>query len=183
MEAVLLADFGSTYTKLTAFDLDNEEVLVVSRAPTTVNTDIVEGYNRALDSLEKKLRGIPHCFVEKLACSSAAGGLKIVAVGVERHAGAIEVHFTPTGTLYVQTGKDLRCIKTIIGTGGIIVNGDNPRKILSAALCEEKNSNLLKPVDAELFIDKAYIIPAMGLLAEKYPEKALRILKQNLKKV
>ena len=43
MSHVLLIDFGSTYTKLTAVDVEKEEILGTARGITTVETDIMEG--------------------------------------------------------------------------------------------------------------------------------------------
>jgi hypothetical protein len=40
----------------------------------------------------------------------------------------------------------------------------------------------LKPKRAEIWIDRSYILAAMGLLAEHYPQIALRIMKKELKK-
>ncbi len=82
MEAVLLVDFGSTYTKLTVVDVKNEEILATAKSPSTVETDIMIGLQKAYSSLKERLRGIPVEFTEKYACSSAAGGLKIVALGL-----------------------------------------------------------------------------------------------------
>ncbi|MDP4161048.1 MAG: glutamate mutase L, partial [Bacillota bacterium] len=36
MQAVLLIDFGSTYTKVTIVDLDREEIIGTARAGTTI---------------------------------------------------------------------------------------------------------------------------------------------------
>jgi len=54
MKNVLLIDFGSTYTKLTAVDVEKEEIIATAAAYTTVQTDINEGLNRGLELLEKK---------------------------------------------------------------------------------------------------------------------------------
>ena len=48
MKAVLLIDFGSTYTKVTAVDLDSESLIGTASAYTTVQTDINEGLENAL---------------------------------------------------------------------------------------------------------------------------------------
>jgi hypothetical protein len=40
--------------------------------------------------------------------------------------------------------------------------------------------NHLKPVKPDILIDKTYILSAMGLLAEKYPDKAIRIMKKYI---
>lgn len=80
MKAVLLIDFGSTYTKLTAVDVEAEEVLGTAAAYTTVQTDINEGLQAGLRQLEKKLGKLE--FAETYACSSAAGGLRMITSGL-----------------------------------------------------------------------------------------------------
>ena len=75
----LLIDFGSTYTKVSLFSLDPPGFIGASRAPTTVESGLEEGLEAALDSFSaEQLKGV----VFKRACSSAAGGLRIVAVGL-----------------------------------------------------------------------------------------------------
>lgn len=82
MKAYLLIDFGSTYTKLTAVDIENEEIIATAKDITTVETDIMIGFNKAFEKLNESLEGKVVEFIEKLACSSAAGGLKMVAIGL-----------------------------------------------------------------------------------------------------
>ncbi|MBU3196806.1 methylaspartate mutase accessory protein GlmL [Clostridium algidicarnis] len=82
MDAYLLIDFGSTYTKLTAIDIKNEEILATSKDITTIEDDIMIGFNKAYDKLLKDLQGKEVNFVRRLACSSAAGGLKMIAIGL-----------------------------------------------------------------------------------------------------
>ena len=82
MNVYLLIDFGSTYTKLTAVDIDNEEVIATAKDITTIEDDIMIGFNNAYAQLEKKLEGVEFKIVDKIACSSAAGGLKMVAIGL-----------------------------------------------------------------------------------------------------
>ncbi|MFP4177799.1 MAG: methylaspartate mutase accessory protein GlmL [Acholeplasmataceae bacterium] len=81
MRYYLAVDFGSTFTKLTAVDLKNESIMAKAKAFTTVDTDITIGYQNALSSLEKKL-ATSIDFDSIVACSSAAGGLKMVAIGL-----------------------------------------------------------------------------------------------------
>ena len=54
MKPVLLIDFGSTYTKLTAVDVEGECVLGTAAAYTTVQTDINDGLSEGLRKLEEK---------------------------------------------------------------------------------------------------------------------------------
>ena len=41
-------------------------------------------------------------------------------------------------------------------------------------------SNTLLPVDPQILIDQDYLLSAMGLLSQNYPEAALNILKKKL---
>ncbi len=80
MRNVLLIDFGSTYTKVTAVDADVPRILGTAGAYTTVETDVGEGLDRALKALYA-LTG-PLSFDARYACSSAAGGLRMIACGL-----------------------------------------------------------------------------------------------------
>ena len=81
--AALLIDFGSTYTKLRAVDLDARRLLGSGQGPSTVTTDIMRGLHAALADLDARLGGLPR-FRYRLASSSAAGGLRMVTVGLVR---------------------------------------------------------------------------------------------------
>ena len=81
MSHYLLIDFGSTFTKLTAVDLELEDIIGTSKAFTTVETNIVDGFDLALERLYATL-GKDITFDHILACSSAAGGLKMAALGL-----------------------------------------------------------------------------------------------------
>ena len=83
MAAALLIDFGSTYTKLRALDLDGLRMLASGQGPSTVTTDVTLGLDAALADLERKLGSLP-AFKYRLASSSAAGGLRMVTIGLVR---------------------------------------------------------------------------------------------------
>lgn len=80
MKPILLVDFGSTYTKITAVDIEDATLLGTASSFTTVDTDINEGLNNALAMLEEKTGKLE--FAETYACSSAAGGLKMISIGL-----------------------------------------------------------------------------------------------------
>ena len=83
MTAALLIDFGSTYTKLRAIDLERRSVLGSGQGPSTVTSDIAIGMQAALTDLEHRLGALP-AFKYRLASSSAAGGLRMVTIGLVR---------------------------------------------------------------------------------------------------
>ncbi|MDR3209873.1 MAG: glutamate mutase L [Oscillospiraceae bacterium] len=82
MDTRVFIDFGSTFTKAVAFDLESETLTARVQTPSTVDTDVTVGLRRALDEL--KLR-VPLGGAEiggAIACSSAAGGLRLVVIGL-----------------------------------------------------------------------------------------------------
>jgi uncharacterized protein (TIGR01319 family) len=83
MSAALLIDFGSTYTKLRAVDLERCRIIGSGQGPSTVGTDITIGMKAALADLEQHIGALPP-FQYRLASSSAAGGLRMVTVGLVR---------------------------------------------------------------------------------------------------
>jgi uncharacterized protein (TIGR01319 family) len=108
----------------------------------------------------------------------AAAGL-----AMERHAGTIEVAYGPMGQFDIQYGKDLRGIKTVIGTGGPLVFSPDAKKILQETLYSEAQPFSLKPKEPTFYVDEKYSLYAIGLMAEMYPDKALRIAKKCLRRV
>lgn len=104
-------------------------------------------------------------------------------LAIERHAGVIEVAYGSLGQLLIQYGKDLRGIKTVIGTGGPLIFGPDPETVLRETLYSAANPLSLKPKEPTLYLDEKYLLYAIGLLAELYPDKALRIAKKYLRRV
>jgi uncharacterized protein (TIGR01319 family) len=80
--AVFLIDFGSTFTKIVAVDPDQARVLARVQASSTVATDVCIGLEAALDHLRALLGAAAVRGGRFLASSSAAGGLRLVAVGL-----------------------------------------------------------------------------------------------------
>lgn len=80
MKVYLFADFGSTFTKVTAVNLELTEILATAQSSTTVKTDIAEGLNRAVAEIENQIGRLE--IVSLRACSSAAGGLRMVVSGL-----------------------------------------------------------------------------------------------------
>jgi uncharacterized protein (TIGR01319 family) len=80
VRANVLADFGSTYTKVTLVESDSGRLVARGQAPTTVATDVMAGYTTAL---ERTLDQAPPVTIERrLAASSAGGGLRVAAIGL-----------------------------------------------------------------------------------------------------
>ncbi len=80
MKPILMIDFGSTNTKVTAVDLEQEKLLGTAASYTTVQTDVNEGLNNALALLSEKIGTLE--YEHRYACSSAAGGLRMISCGL-----------------------------------------------------------------------------------------------------
>lgn len=108
----------------------------------------------------------------------ACGALKISA---RRHAGYVAKEFND-GCRLVQYGKNLTDVKTIIGTGGIIVNEYNPYKILENVRVESHElGHVLLSESVNSMVDHDYVIFAAGILRKYDEDAALTIMKKSLK--
>jgi len=77
----LLVDFGSTLTKVVAIDLKEEVIISRAQVPSTVDEDITVGLRNAIRKVRADVDLSSSEEGETLACSSAAGGLRMVAIG------------------------------------------------------------------------------------------------------
>jgi len=75
----LLVDFGSTFTKVVAVDLERPAIIGRAQHPSTVDSDVNVGLDRALAALPAAARADVRLM---RAASSARGGLRLVAVGL-----------------------------------------------------------------------------------------------------
>ena len=103
-----------------------------------------------------------------------------VRLAVSRHAGTIETIYTALGPASVQRGKDLSEITALIGTGGPLVHARDPRAILGAALADGEAPQTLLPRSPRLYIDRAYLLYAVGLLTTVDKPAALNLALNNL---
>lgn len=103
-----------------------------------------------------------------------------VEEAVTRHAGTIQETYTLMGLTYVQEGKNLTQVKRIVVTGGSLIHTKRTAEIAAHALYSPRKSASLRPRAADVYVDRSYILAAMGLLASHYPQAALRIMKKEL---
>ena len=99
---------------------------------------------------------------------------------VRRHAGTIEETYTMMGLTYVQAGKNLTKVKQIVVTGGSLIHTKRTEQIAAHALYSPAQPASLRPKAADVWVDRTYILAAMGLLSSYYPQTALRIMKKEL---
>lgn len=112
-------------------------------------------------------------FVEKLTLHAAV-------TAVKRHAGIFRYLYGSGGRTTVAEGKDLTRVKYIIGTGGALTRLPHRVDIMREIPLSNKGHELLPNKDVEILVDNDYIMASLGILSKKYPETALRLLKNSL---
>ncbi|MBE5785514.1 MAG: MutL protein [Clostridiales bacterium] len=139
-----------------------------------------ERVNELVDYLGSHTDTLPT--TPELEALDAALASHAIHTAVTRHAGRLEETYTMMGLAYAQTGKNLKGVNRIVVTGGSLIHTRNTGRIASFALYDQNDPMSLKPQKAEFLVDRKYILAAMGLLSEHYPEIALKIMKEELEK-
>ena len=135
--------------------------------------------NALLSELNSNKGLVPEQNTELEALDFALASLAIEEA-VTRHAGTVYETYTMMGQTFVQEGKNLTKVKKIVVTGGSLIHTERTKEIASHALYSPTRPDSLRPKDAEILVDRKYILAAMGLLSTYYPETALRIMKKEL---
>jgi len=93
-----------------------------------------------------------------------------------RHAGTHRRVFTAVGETFVQTGKDLRGVKRLVGSGGYLSRdpGFRPQEVLAGASAESAEYVPLVPQRVEYLRDHEYLLPLLGNLVGDYEAAAVR---------
>ena len=139
---VTLADFGSTFTKVTIVEGDTGAVIGTAQHPTTIDSDVMDGFARAR---AEALAGRDGPDGDRsLAASSAGGGLRMAAVGLvdDLTAGAAEraalgagakVAAVWSGVLDERTAEEARELgpDVLLFAGG--TDGGDRRRVLANA--------------------------------------------------
>lgn len=135
-----------------------------------------------VNTCQRSPESLPGCseILKKIDQEAASQAIHIAA---KRHCGYTETTFTPIGETKIQQGKDLTRVKYVIGTGGSIINSDNPKAILSRGSYHPTDGTVLKPLTPQYLLDHRNIFAAMGLLSQQEPSTAFSILMQEMRKL
>jgi uncharacterized protein (TIGR01319 family) len=136
--------------------------------------------SRKLECLSREVGYVPQT-VQDLDIDFALASCAAQAA-MERHSGSIETLWGPQGQYFLQHGKDLTNVEHLIGTGGIFIHHPRAGEILQRTLYNPEQPFSLRPRNPNRYTDSRYCLFAVGLLAERYPDVALRVAKKYLKK-
>lgn len=107
-----------------------------------------------------------------------------VSLSIARHAGTVEESWTPGGKVFLQRGKDLRRIKTIVGSGGYLAASDDEalyRDAIAASSRSAADGKMpLLPTAPRLARDRDGLLPLLGNLASPYPELVSTLAERSL---
>lgn len=174
-------DLGIRYNAPTIYDLIGSDLFYDKLKALAPNLDgNAPPAEEHIHYLSANVGRVPKSAFEQTADVVLAESAASIAV--ERHAGTLRQEFSVVGEIMVQHGKNLLPAENIIGTGGIFKYGIDPEKILRSALFSPDKPWSLKPKTPKAYIDVDYMLYGMGLLADYFPTKALRIAKKYLKR-
>jgi uncharacterized protein (TIGR01319 family) len=100
-----------------------------------------------------------------------------VDLALRRHAGRSRVVVSPEGRVLERTGKDLREIDLLVGSGGVLRNGRPgvAERVLGPSVGPDQEGGWQLPRAPRVVVDHDYALCAIGLLAEPEPEAAYRL--------
>jgi uncharacterized protein (TIGR01319 family) len=101
-----------------------------------------------------------------------------VSLALRRHAGRSQVVVGPDGRVVERTGKDLREVDLLVGSGGVLRHGRPgvEERVLAVSVGEVEGGWQL-PRAPRVVVDRDYVLAAAGLLVEKHPEAAYRLVR------
>jgi uncharacterized protein (TIGR01319 family) len=193
--AVVCVDFGSTFTKASLVDLGTGRIVAAAEHRTTIDTDVLDGYDACLAVLtDLDARAAS---AEVLACSSAGGGLRIAVVGAEElvtaeagrrvalssggrvvsvHAAAVTRPSVTQGSadvVLLTGGTDGGNTEVIVGAARALVEGgwDGPVVVAGNADARDEVTAALGDVP-HVLADNC--VPRIGVLAPGPARRAVR---------
>lgn len=197
-------DVGGATTDIHSVTEGSEEInrILISPEPTakrTVEGDLgvyvnmrniverigVEGLSNRLDISEDKVnelidnhKPIPNTEMEKKFVEELT--IEAVISAIRRHSGKLRHLYGPGGKKTIAEGKDLTKVQYMIGTGGALTRLPNRVEIIKKIALSNKGIELFPTKQVEILIDNHYIMASLGVLSKRYPEAALKLLKNSL---
>ncbi len=101
-------------------------------------------------------------------------------LAVRRHVGRSRVVIGPDGRIVERTGKDLREVALLVGSGGVLRHSapEAVEAVLGGVL-GVSSEGWQQPERATVVVDRDYVLAAVGLLSERFP-RAAQALARNL---
>ena len=152
-------------------------VLRHMRSTHGADVDAVDDYTKRL---ERHLDTLPQREMEREMERALA--ICSMEVALKRHAGYIAQEYDPVmgTTPGTVMGRDLRSVRHVIGVGGIFAHSEEGEAldVLQSAFQDPGIS--LFPEAPKFYIDKNYVLYALGILGKYYPEAVVDYMKRDI---
>ncbi len=114
--------------------------------------------------------GAERCDEEQVATAA-------VGVALRRHAGRRQVVYGPDGRVVERSGKDLREVDLLVGSGGVLRhNGPELAARVLGSVVGAPGGGWQLPRAPRVVVDTDYVLAAAGLLATDHPRAAQALL-------
>jgi uncharacterized protein (TIGR01319 family) len=100
---------------------------------------------------------------------------------LERHAGRMTEKFTTRGRRMTIRGRDLTAVTSVIATGGALTKLPCAGSMIGEVLSVPVTDYLYPSEFARVMIDHNYLMAACGVMANAYPEAAVKLMLSSLK--
>jgi uncharacterized protein (TIGR01319 family) len=183
---------GATTDVHSVVDLDPDsigrEVVATTRVTRTVEGDLGMRWSAlttvadlpALTEAAQRRHDDPGFLPATDAERDADEAIARAAVGLalRRHAGRSKVVVSPEGRVVERTGKDLREVDLLVGSGGVLRNGRAgvAARVLAGSTGADLDGGWQLPRAPRVVVDTDYVLAAAGLLAAEHPDAAIRLL-------
>jgi len=169
-------DLGMRVSALSALESDRESLLEEIERRDLNREDFLIFLNKVSSNPEF----IPEDDMDMIFDSILAGFCTVTST--IRHGGTRREVYTTSGATILESGRNLKNINTIIGTGGYLATlKENPFDHYKVPEINNKGEEILSPVEYKYFTDHQYLIPLLANAARLYPKEATASLKLNLK--
>jgi uncharacterized protein (TIGR01319 family) len=196
---IVVVDVGGATTDVhSVIELDPEdaglgrEVVATTRVTRTVEGDLGMRWSAVTtaeaggrdDLADAALRRredpgfVPHDDLEHDVDEALAR--EAVGLALRRHAGRSKVVVGPDGRVIERTGKDLREVRLLVGSGGVLRHGRPgvAARIFAGSVGDDIQGGWQLPRHADVTVDSAYVLAAAGLLAAAHPVAARRLVRR-----
>ncbi len=189
---LVVVDAGGATTDVHSVTPGSEEVAKILVAPEPLAKRTVEGdlgvFVNAPRVAERLGLTLDPGFTERGPLPGSPEDLALferlaaecVRTAVSRHAGRIRHLYGPSGRVTLAEGKDLSCVRWIIGTGGPLTRLPGGSRMLEELKAGPGRTELWPPPASKVLIDRNYIMAACGVLTSSRPEAARCLLMESL---
>ncbi|WP_193612609.1 glutamate mutase L [Nocardioides lijunqiniae] len=201
---VVVVDVGGATTDVhSVVDVDPEdaglsrEVVATTRVTRTVEGDLGMRWSASSTVEAAELSELPGLLAAAERRTADPGFLPVsgadqdddeaiaraaVSLALRRHAGRSRVVVSPEGRVVERSGKDLREVDLVVGSGGVLRHGRPgvSARVFEGSVGADLEGGWQLPERALVVVDSAYVLAAVGLLAPDHPEAAHRLARRLL---